>query len=124
MGRRQRALDPQRCRARLHSSAGQYASPDDVAQRIAVFAAAVDAKGPRYDPMQVGVTRAFMVTDSIPERDAALDRRLQTRLRQLKLATTPDSTVHGGPTAPLAIRRRSTSTSAIYGKSGRDRSQA
>ena len=38
------------------------------------------------DPMQVGVTRAFFVSDSAAERDAALDRRLQNRLRQLKLA--------------------------------------
>ena len=68
---------------------GQYASPDDVAQSIAWFRAAVEASGRRYDPMQVGVTRAFFVTDSAAERDAALDRRLQNRLRQLKLATTP-----------------------------------
>ncbi len=43
---------------------GQYASPDDVAQSIAWFRSAVEASGRRYDPMQVGVTRAFFVTDS------------------------------------------------------------
>src|SRR5690349_8095531 len=74
---------------------GQYASPEDVAQSIAWFRAAVEAQGRRYDPMRVGVTRAFFVTDSAAERDAALERRLHNRLRQLKLATQRDGTAIG-----------------------------
>jgi alkanesulfonate monooxygenase SsuD/methylene tetrahydromethanopterin reductase-like flavin-dependent oxidoreductase (luciferase family) len=89
---------------------GQYAPPEDVAQSIAWFRTAVEAQGRRYDPMCVGVTRAFFVTDSAAECDPALERRLHNRLRQLKLATQPDGTVLGGPTAPPALRTRSTST--------------
>jgi len=94
---------------------GQYASPNDVAQSIAWYKAAVEAGGRRFDPMQVGVTRAFFVADSAAERDAALDRRLQNRLRQLKLATRPDGTVHGGPDRATGDPQEINVNSAIYG---------
>jgi alkanesulfonate monooxygenase SsuD/methylene tetrahydromethanopterin reductase-like flavin-dependent oxidoreductase (luciferase family) len=94
---------------------GQYASPDDVAHNIAVFKAAVEASGRSFDPMQVGVTRAFFVADTDAERDAALDRRLQNRLRQLKLATRPDGSVHGGPDRATGDPQAVNVNSAIYG---------
>src|SRR5262249_8065997 len=94
---------------------GQYASPGDVAQSIAWYKAAVEASGRPYDPMHVGVTRAFCVTDSAAERDAALDRRLQNRLRQLKLATHPDGTVRGGPDCATGDPQTVNVNSAIYG---------
>src|SRR5579884_3100585 len=93
---------------------GQYASPADVAQSIATFKDAVEARGRRFDPMQVGVTRAFFVCDT-EEEEAALQRRLANRVRQLKLATQPDGTVLGGPDRatgdPDTVNRRS----AMYG---------
>src|SRR5262245_7196529 len=61
---------------------GQYASPADVASHIATYKSEVEAGGRRFDPMQVGVTRAFFVTDAPEERDAALERRLQHSARQ------------------------------------------
>src|SRR5436853_1887670 len=65
--------------------------------------------------MQVGVTRAFFVCDTEEECEAALQRRLANRVRQLKLATRPDGTVHGGPERatgdPDAVNRGS----AMYG---------
>ena len=94
---------------------GQYASPDDIARSIAWFRQAVEASGRRYDPMQVGLARAFFVTDSATERDAALDRRLHNRLRQLKLATQPDGTVHGGPDRATGDPQMVYVNSAIYG---------
>ena len=94
---------------------GQYASPNDVAQNIAWYKAAVEASGRRYDPMQVGVTRAFFVAETDAERDAALDRRLHNRLRQLKLATRPDGTVHGGPDRATGDPQAVNVNSAIYG---------
>jgi alkanesulfonate monooxygenase SsuD/methylene tetrahydromethanopterin reductase-like flavin-dependent oxidoreductase (luciferase family) len=94
---------------------GQYASPADVARSIAAYKAGVEASGRRFDPMQVGVTRAFFVCDTEAEREAALQRRLANRVRQLKLATRPDGTVHGGPDRatgdPDAVNRGS----AMYG---------
>jgi alkanesulfonate monooxygenase SsuD/methylene tetrahydromethanopterin reductase-like flavin-dependent oxidoreductase (luciferase family) len=94
---------------------GQYASPADAGQSIAVYKDAVEATGRRFDPMQVGVTRAFFVTDSRAEKQAAMERRLQNRMRQLKLATRPDGTVHGGPDRATGDPRIVNEVSAIYG---------
>jgi alkanesulfonate monooxygenase SsuD/methylene tetrahydromethanopterin reductase-like flavin-dependent oxidoreductase (luciferase family) len=94
---------------------GQYASPADVGQSIAVYKQAIEATGRRFDPMQVGVTRAFFVTDSRAEREGAMERRLQNRMRQLKLATRPDGTVHGGPDRATGDPRAVNEVSAIYG---------
>ena len=77
--------------------AGNERSIRDVARNIAIFRDAVEAKGEAWDPMRVGVTRAFFVTDDPREREEALERRLANRLRQLKLATTPDGRILGGP---------------------------
>src|SRR5438477_7420848 len=76
---------------------GQYAQPADVGRSIAAYKAGVEASGRRFDPMQIGVTRAFFVCNTEAEKETALRRRLANRVRQLKLATRPDGTVHGGP---------------------------
>ena len=67
----------------------------------------MEAKGEKWDPMRVGVTRAFYVTDDAREREQALERRLSNRLRQLKLATTPDGRDPGVRIARTAIPSRS-----------------
>ncbi len=94
---------------------GQYASPEDVGRSIAAYKSAVEAQGRRFDPMMVGVTRAFFVCDTEADKEAALERRLANRVRQLKLATRPDGTVHGGPDRatgnPDVVNRKS----AMYG---------
>jgi hypothetical protein len=49
------------------------------------------------------MTRAFFVTDDAREREEALERRLANRMRQLKLATTPDGRVLGGRARRLIL---------------------
>ena len=80
-----------------------------------MFKATVEANGRRFDPMQVGVTRAFFVADTKAEKEAALERRLQNRVRQLQLATQPDGTVHGGPDRATGDPRVVNEISAMYG---------
>jgi alkanesulfonate monooxygenase SsuD/methylene tetrahydromethanopterin reductase-like flavin-dependent oxidoreductase (luciferase family) len=94
---------------------GQYASPADVAANVAIYRSEVEARGRSFDPMQVAVTRAFFVCDSAVEREAAMERRLANRVRQLKLATTPDGTVHGGPDRATGDPRAVNEVSAMYG---------
>ena len=94
---------------------GQYASPADVAANIAFYKSEVEAQGRHFDPMQVAVTRAFFVCDGASEREAAMERRLANRLRQLKLATTPDGTVHGGPDRASGDPQAVNEASAMYG---------
>jgi alkanesulfonate monooxygenase SsuD/methylene tetrahydromethanopterin reductase-like flavin-dependent oxidoreductase (luciferase family) len=94
---------------------GQYASPADVGRAVAAYKAATEASGRRFDPLQIGVTRAFFVADSAAEKEAALERRLANRVRQLKLATSPDGTVHGGPDRATGDPNVINRASAIYG---------
>lgn len=94
---------------------GQYSSPADVGRNIAIFRDAVEAKGEQWDPMRVGVTRAFFVTDDAREREQALQRRLANRLRQLKLATTPNGRVLGGPDRADGDPVEINLSSALYG---------
>ncbi len=44
-----------------------------------------------------------------------MERRLANRVRQLKLATTPDGTVHGGPDRATGDPRAVNEISAMYG---------
>ena len=44
-----------------------------------------------------------------------MERRLQNRMRQLKLATRPDGTVHGGPDRATGDPRTVNEVSAMYG---------
>ena len=94
---------------------GQYSSAADVGRNIAIFRDAVEAKGERWDPMRVGLTRAFFVTEDAREREEALERRLANRMRQLKLATTPDGRVLGGPDRADGDPVEINLNSAMYG---------
>ena len=94
---------------------GQYASPEDVGQSIAYFKAACEATGRRFDPTHIGITRAFFVANNAEEKEAALERRLANRMRQLRLATRPDGTVHGGPDRATGDANTVNRKSAIYG---------
>jgi len=94
---------------------GQYAAVADVARNIAIFRDAVEAKGEPWDPMRVGLTRAFYVTEDAREREEALERRLANRLRQLKMGTAPDGRVLGGPDRADGDPVEINLASAIYG---------
>src|SRR5205814_8421177 len=87
---------------------GQYASPADVGQSIAVYKEAVEATGRRFDPMQVGVTRAFFVTNSRAEKEAAMERRLQTACASSNWRHGRTAPFMAGRTVPPVIRARST----------------
>jgi len=67
----------------------QFATPQEVADRIAFFKAECERRGRKFDPMEVGVARAFHVASNAEDKQAALDRRLQGRLRQLDIARNP-----------------------------------
>ena len=94
---------------------GQYASPADVAESIRIYRDETEVRGRQFDPMRVAVTRAFFVCDSATERAEAMERRLANRVRQLKLATRPDGTVHGGPDRATGDPRAVNEASAMYG---------
>jgi alkanesulfonate monooxygenase SsuD/methylene tetrahydromethanopterin reductase-like flavin-dependent oxidoreductase (luciferase family) len=68
---------------------GQYDLPGDVIDHIAQFRRDVEARGRRFEPMEVGVARAVHFADSQDDLDRALERRYQGHLRVNRLATRP-----------------------------------
>ena len=52
--------------------------------------AEVEARGRRFDPMSVGVTRSINVVMTEAERQKAVEARVQARLRVDRLAQRPD----------------------------------
>jgi alkanesulfonate monooxygenase SsuD/methylene tetrahydromethanopterin reductase-like flavin-dependent oxidoreductase (luciferase family) len=87
----------------------QYASVEQIRERIAIYKAEVEARGHAFDPMRVGVTRSINIVDTPAELERAMENRIAGRRRIDRLAERPD----GGGRAQLSdpeIR-----ASALYG---------
>jgi alkanesulfonate monooxygenase SsuD/methylene tetrahydromethanopterin reductase-like flavin-dependent oxidoreductase (luciferase family) len=68
----------------------QFASVEQVGERIAIFKATVEAHGRTFDPMSVGVTRSINVVMTRAEREKAIEARMRGRQRIDRLAQRPD----------------------------------
>src|SRR5438477_4810219 len=68
----------------------QFAPIEQIGDRIALFKAEVEARGRRFDPMQVAVTRSVNVVKTAAERQKALETRMAARERVHNLAQRPD----------------------------------
>src|SRR5260370_13624507 len=69
----------------------QFASVEQIGERIALFKAAVEAHGRIFDPMSVGVTRSINVVMTRAEREKAIEARMRGRQRIDRLAPRPDA---------------------------------
>jgi alkanesulfonate monooxygenase SsuD/methylene tetrahydromethanopterin reductase-like flavin-dependent oxidoreductase (luciferase family) len=67
----------------------QFASPDLLRERIALFRAEAAACGRPYDPMHVVVARDMTVVDNAREREAAIERNNQVHARTLSVSRAP-----------------------------------
>ena len=67
----------------------QFTSLEELKHRISLFRTEVEARGRTFDPMSVGIARAFYVADSKEDRDRSLQNRLDGRWRQLEIAKAP-----------------------------------
>src|SRR5260370_8731880 len=77
---------------------GQYDLAEDVIRHVGQFRSDGEARGRRFDPMQVGVARAVYFADTAEELEAARVRRFQGHLRINKLAQRPRA--HPDPFSP------------------------
>jgi alkanesulfonate monooxygenase SsuD/methylene tetrahydromethanopterin reductase-like flavin-dependent oxidoreductase (luciferase family) len=68
----------------------QFAPVEQIGERIALFKSEVEARGRRFDPLSVAVTRSVNVAMTAAERDKALETRMAARRRVARLAQTPD----------------------------------
>jgi alkanesulfonate monooxygenase SsuD/methylene tetrahydromethanopterin reductase-like flavin-dependent oxidoreductase (luciferase family) len=68
----------------------QYATPETLGERIALFRAEVEARGRIFDPMQVAVARDVYVARDAADKAAALARNARVRQRILDVSRAPD----------------------------------
>jgi alkanesulfonate monooxygenase SsuD/methylene tetrahydromethanopterin reductase-like flavin-dependent oxidoreductase (luciferase family) len=68
----------------------QYASIEQVGERIALYRSELDKRGRPWDPARVGLTRSLSVVTSASEREAAIEHRLAHREQVNQLARRPD----------------------------------
>jgi len=89
----------------------QYASIQQIGERIAIFKTAVEARGRVFDPMNVGVTRSINIVTTPADLERAMANRVAGRRRIDRLATRPD-----GPGSNRAqLSDAEICASALYG---------
>jgi alkanesulfonate monooxygenase SsuD/methylene tetrahydromethanopterin reductase-like flavin-dependent oxidoreductase (luciferase family) len=67
----------------------QFAPVEMLGERIALFRAEVEARGRRYDPMQVVVARDMFVVDDELQREAAIELNNRVHARTLFVSLAP-----------------------------------
>src|SRR5437899_2183410 len=70
----------------------QYASIEEIGERIALFKSEVEKRGRAFDPMSVAVTRSIDVVGTPAELQKAFETRIAARRRIDRLTLRPDGT--------------------------------
>jgi alkanesulfonate monooxygenase SsuD/methylene tetrahydromethanopterin reductase-like flavin-dependent oxidoreductase (luciferase family) len=92
----------------------QFASFEAVGERIATFKAAVEARGRIFDPMDVGLARAYFVAKDRSDKAAALERRLEAQ-RRLAAISNPPGGKNKASIMAFSDTREASEESALYG---------
>jgi alkanesulfonate monooxygenase SsuD/methylene tetrahydromethanopterin reductase-like flavin-dependent oxidoreductase (luciferase family) len=93
----------------------QFASFEVIAERIAIFKEAVEARGRVFDPMEVGVARAYFVAKDQADKDAAVERRLEAQRRLAAISNPTDGTKSKASIMAFSDTREASEESALYG---------
>ena len=89
-------------------------SAEEVGRRIAIFKSEVEACGRVFDPMTVAVARAFTVTRSAEEKEAAIVSRMAAHKTSRTLAQRPDGN-NKASFMSYADTRQTSEESALFG---------
>jgi alkanesulfonate monooxygenase SsuD/methylene tetrahydromethanopterin reductase-like flavin-dependent oxidoreductase (luciferase family) len=92
----------------------QFASFENVAERIALFKAEVEKRGRVFDPMDVGVARAYFVAKDEADKEAALERRMEAQRRLAAVSSAP-GTKNTASIMAYSDTREASEESALYG---------
>jgi alkanesulfonate monooxygenase SsuD/methylene tetrahydromethanopterin reductase-like flavin-dependent oxidoreductase (luciferase family) len=92
----------------------QYASPEALRERIAIYKAAREAKGLNFDPMQVTVARQLYIAKDAADKEAALKRQAEYTQRTIASARTPGAK-GGSHVLAYADKSGATEANALYG---------
>ena len=93
----------------------QFASIEQVGERIAIFKEAVETRGRVFNPMDVGVARAYFVARDQADKDSALERRLEAQRRLAAISNSPDGTKNKASIMAFSDTREASEESALYG---------
>jgi alkanesulfonate monooxygenase SsuD/methylene tetrahydromethanopterin reductase-like flavin-dependent oxidoreductase (luciferase family) len=96
----------------------QYAAPELIAERIALFKAERKAHGLSFDPMQVAVARQLYVATDEADRVAALQRQAAYTRRTVEVSRPPADASAGKPGSHVlayADRAGGTEEHALFG---------
>lgn len=88
----------------------QYASIEEIGERIALYKSEVEKQGRTFDPMSVGVTRSINVVETPAERQKAFENRIAARRRIDALTVRPD-----GKNQKRLMSDEAICASALYG---------
>ncbi len=88
----------------------QYASIEEIGERIALFKSAVEKQGRTFDPMSVAVTRSINVVGTPAELQNAFETRIAARRRIDRLTLRPD-----GKNQKREISDEAICAGALYG---------
>jgi alkanesulfonate monooxygenase SsuD/methylene tetrahydromethanopterin reductase-like flavin-dependent oxidoreductase (luciferase family) len=93
----------------------QFASFETVAERISIYKDALQRNGREFDPLNVGVTRAYFVAKDDAEKEAALERRMEAQRRLEAISNAPDGTRSKASIMTYSETREASEESALYG---------
>jgi alkanesulfonate monooxygenase SsuD/methylene tetrahydromethanopterin reductase-like flavin-dependent oxidoreductase (luciferase family) len=92
----------------------QYAAPDAIGERIALYRAEREASGHAFDPMQVAVARQVYVAKDNADRQAALGRLAKYTQRTVDVSRAPGGKA-GSHALAYADKAGGTEANALYG---------
>jgi alkanesulfonate monooxygenase SsuD/methylene tetrahydromethanopterin reductase-like flavin-dependent oxidoreductase (luciferase family) len=67
----------------------QYASPEVLGERIALFRKEVESRGRVFDPLSIAVARDAYVAKDAADKQAALERNAESRRRIVEVSRVP-----------------------------------
>ncbi len=92
----------------------QYASPQQIAERIAIYKAEREQQGLRFDPMQVALARQLYVAKNEVDKQAALVRQAAYTKRTVDVSRTPGAE-GGSHVLAYSDKGGGTEEHALYG---------
>jgi alkanesulfonate monooxygenase SsuD/methylene tetrahydromethanopterin reductase-like flavin-dependent oxidoreductase (luciferase family) len=92
----------------------QYALPDVIAQRIALYKSEVETHGRVFDPMSVALARDVYIARDAADKQAALERNARQRQRIIEVARAPGQT-GGSHVLAYADSASGNEAAALYG---------
>jgi alkanesulfonate monooxygenase SsuD/methylene tetrahydromethanopterin reductase-like flavin-dependent oxidoreductase (luciferase family) len=93
----------------------QFASLEAIGERVSWFKAEVEKRGRTFDPLDVGVARAFHVAKDAADKEAALERRMEAQRRFAAASKNADGSQSKASIVAFSDTREASEEAALYG---------